>query len=301
MPDYLQDALCDTVPGHPVRIGDILTDAYDEIERSFQKQEHSSGIPTGFTDLDRILNGLNGGELIVVGARPAMGKTSFALNVASHAAIRSGKSVALFCPENSRRQIALRILCSVARADLQKVRRGEMTDELRAALVDALPAVSAAPIYIDDTPCQTPGLIGARCREMKKEDKLDLIVIDYLGLMQADEESGDRNQEVNAICRALKAIAGELDVPVLLCTHLARPGKDRGDRYPVLNDLRDSGALKQEADVVLLLHREDYYDPDPKEHQICDVIIAKHRNGPPGTVRLAWLQKCSSFANLRAE
>ena len=301
MPDYLQDALYNADIEHPVQIGDILTDAYDEIERSFQKQELPSGIPTGFTDLDRILNGLNGGELIVVGARPAMGKTSFALNVASHAAIRSEKSVALFCPENSRRQIALRILCSVARADLQKVRRGEMTDELRAALADALPAVSAAPIYIDDTPCQTPGMIGAICSEMKKEDKLDLIVIDYLGLMQADEESENRNREVNTICRALKAIAGELDVPVLLCTQLARPGKDRGDRYPVLNDLRDSGALKQEADVVLLLHREDYYDPEPKEHQICDVMIAKHRNGPPGTVRLAWLQKCSSFANLCAE
>ena len=264
MPDYLQNALCDTVPGHPVRIGDILTDACDEIERSFQKQEHSSGIPTGFTDLDRILNGLNGGELIVVGARPAMGKTSFALNVASHAAIRSGKSVALFCPENSGRQIALRILCSVARADLQKVRRGEMTDELRAALADALPAVSAAPICIDDTPCLTPGMVEARCRELKKENKLDLIVIDYLGLMQADEESENRNREVNTICRALKALAGELDVPVLLCTQLARPGKDRGDRYPVLNDLRGSGALKQEADVILLLHREDYYDAEPK-------------------------------------
>ena len=301
MPDYLQNALRDTDTGRPVRIGEILTDAYAGIERMAQSRKHAAGIPTGFTDLDRILNGLNGGELIVVGARPAMGKTSFVLNVVSHAAIRFGKSVALFCPGIFRSQVALRILCSAARADLQKVRRGEMNNELRRALENAMPSVSSAPIYIDDTPCPTPGMIGSRCRKLKRENKLDLIVIDHLGLIRADEEAGSRDQEADAVFRALKAIAGELDVPVLLGAQLARPGKDRADRYPILKDLGGTGMLEREADVILLLHRENYYAVTPKEQETCDVIVSGRRNGPPVTVRLAWQQKYASFADLSAE
>lgn len=299
--DSIQDARSNVDTERPFRIGDILTDAYDYIESMGKNQRHSSGIPTGFADLDSILTGLNGGELIVVGARPAMGKTSFALNVAANAAIQSAKNVAVFNMIMSRNQTALRILCSVARADLQKVRRRELTDESRAALADALPAVSSAPIYIDDTPGLTPCMLGSRCRELKKEDKLDLIVIDYIGLMQPDVVTGSQYQDFNAICLALKAIALELDVPLLVCSQLARPGKDRTDRRPVLNDLEDAGSLEKEADVVLLLHRECYFDPNPKEHGTCDVIVAKHRNGPLGTIRLAWIQKCASFANLSAE
>ena len=295
--ESLQTMPCNTDKEHPLWIGDILPGTIDEIERLAKYRKCRLGIPTGFTDLDSILTGLHGGELIVVGARPAMGKTPFALNVVSHTAIQSGKSVALFCPELSRNQTALRILCSAARTDLQKVRNGEMTDEIRAALADSLPIVSSAPIYIDDTPYLTPSLLSSRCRELKKENKLDLIVIDYLGLMQADEGTGNREQSADIICHALKTIASELDVPVLLGSQLARPGKDRNDRYPILNDLKDP-VLEREADVVLLLHRECYYDIKPEEHDTCDVIIAKHRDGPLGTVKLAWLPKCCSFANL---
>lgn len=300
--DFTQDALRNNDDAeHMARIGDILIDTYDDIESMGKDQRHFSWIPTGFADLDSILTGLSGGELIVVGARPAMGKTSFALNLVSNAAIQSRKGVVLFSMEMPRNQAALRILCSVARVDLQKIRRGDMTDEIQAALADAFPAVSSAPIYIDDTPGLTPCMLGSRCRELKKENKLDLIVIDYIGLMQPDVVTDSQYQDINAICRALKAIALELDVPLLVCSQLARPGKNRADRRPVLNDLEDAGSLEKEADVVLLLHRESYFDPNPKEHETCDVIVAKHRTGPLGTIRLAWIEKCASFANLSAE
>ena len=300
--DFTQDALRNNDDAeHMARIGDILIDTYDDIESMGKDQRHFSWIPTGFADLDSILTGLSGGELIVVGARHAMGKTSFALNLVSNAAIQSRKGVVLFSMEMPRYQAALRILCSVARVDLQKIRRGDMTDEIQAALADAFPAVSSAPIYIDDTPGLTPCMLGSRCRELKKEDKLDLIVIDYIGLMQPDVVTGSQYQDINAICHALKAIALELDVPLLVCSQLARPGKDRTDRYPVLNDLRVSGSLESDADVVLLLHRDDYYGIKSKEQEICDVIVAKHRNGPLGIVKLIWLPQSSSFANLSAE
>ena len=177
----------------------------------------------------------------------------------------------------------------------------KLQSEIHAALAVALPAVRSAPICIDDTPGLTPRMLVSRCRELQKENKLDFIVIDYIGLMQPDVVTGSQYQDINAICHALKAIALELDVPILVCSQLARPGKDRADRYPVLNDLRVSGSLESDADVVLLLHRDDYYDINSKEQGICDAIVAKHRNGPLGIVKLIWLPQSSSFANLSAE
>lgn len=284
----------------PVRIGDILNDTYARIVDPAARR-YQPGIPTGFTNLDNLLTGMHGGELIVVGARPSMGKTSFALSIVSHVAMREGKTVALFCPDMPREQVAMRLLCSAARVDLQKVRSGNLTGEMREALANALPAVSSAPVRIDDTPGLTPEMLEDRCRRLKAEDRLDLIVIDYLGLIRADEETGNRNRETATICRKLKTIARELDVPVLLCTQVARPGNGMTGRRPVMSDLRDGGALEQTADVILFLYRADYYDIRPKKQQTCEVMIMKHRNGPLGTIILTWLQECATFTDLSAE
>ena len=283
-----------------VHVKDVLVNTYEIIEELSRNKGQLGGVPTGFTDLDNLLTGLHGGELILVGARPSMGKTSFAVNMAAYAALRAGKSVAVFSLEMPREQIAMRMLCSDARVDMQKVRKGLLGDQEWMRLADALTPMADAPLYIDDTAGISPTQMRSRCRKLMMDKKLDLIVIDYLGLMSGDEKNENRNLEVGKISRDLKAIAKELNLPLIACAQLSRANKDRIDKRPILSDLRDSGSIEQDADVVMFLHREGYYDDSIPEEQknVAEIIVAKQRNGSTGTVKLAWIPEYTMFDNL---
>ncbi len=282
-------------------VDQVLLNAYEEIEELARNRGGISGVPTGFIDLDDMLTGLHGGEMIVVGARPSMGKTSFAMNIAEYAALRKGKTVAIFTLEMPREQIVMRMLCSDARVDMQRVRKGTLADADWIRLAESLGPLSAAPIYIDDTAGITPTMLRSRCRRLMMEHGLDLVIVDYLGLMHADGKIENRQLEVSEISRQLKAIALEMKIPVVACAQLSRANKDRIDKRPVLSDLRDSGSIEQDADVVMFLHREEYYNRDTEDKNIGEVIIAKQRSGPLGTVKLAWLSEFTTFANLAKE
>ncbi|MBO2517143.1 MAG: replicative DNA helicase [Clostridiales bacterium] len=283
-------------------ISEVLPATYDKIEEFARLKGGVSGVPTGYYELDNLLTGLHGGELIIVGARPAMGKTSFAINMACHAASK-GKKVAIFSLEMPRIQIAIRMLCGEARVSMQKVRNGTLRDEEWVKLARAAaPMADSNVIYIDDTAGLSPAQLRSRCRRMMMEKGLDLIVIDYLQLMTADGKSknDNRQQEVGEISRALKSIALELKVPLVACAQLSRANTQRTVKKPMLNDLRESGSIEQDADVVMFLHREGYYDdtiPEDKKN-IAEVIIAKQRNGSTGTVKLAWIPEYTLFDNL---
>ncbi len=279
-------------------LGEVMLRTFDQIEELAKLKGAIAGVPTGFIDLDNLLTGLHGGELIVVGARPSMGKTSFAMNIASHASLNQGKKVAVFTLEMPREQIAMRMLCSDARVDMQKVRKGTLSNDDWIRLAKSMTPMSAAPMYIDDTAGITPSQLRSRCRRLMMDKGLDLIVLDYLGLMRADGRVENRQLEVSEISRQLKAIALDLKIPVVACAQLSRANKDRQDKRPVLSDLRDSGSIEQDADVVMFLHREEYYNKDTEDKNIGEVIIAKQRSGPLGTVKLAWLSEYTTFANL---
>ena len=283
-------------------LGKVLENTYAIIEELARLRGQIAGVPTGFIDLDNMLTGLHPGELIVVGARPAMGKTSFAMNIAEHAALNNGKTVAVFTLEMPREQIAMRMLCSDARVDMQKVRKGTLQDEEWIRLASSLGPLSAAPMYIDDTAALTPTQLRSRCRRlMMDKGRLDLVVVDYLGLMRSDGRAENRQLEVSEISRRLKAIALELKIPIVACAQLSRANKDRIDKRPVLTDLRESGSIEQDADVVMFLHREEYYNPDTEEKNIAEVNVAKQRSGPLRMVKLAWLSETTTFANLVKE
>ena len=279
-------------------LGEVIVGTYDMIEEQAKNKGHLPGVPTGFIDLDSLTTGLHKGELVIVGARPSMGKTSFAMNIAAHAALNQGKKVAVFTLEMPREQIALRVLCSDARVDMQRVRKGTLSNEDWIKLANSLPTMVAAPMYIDDTAGITPTQLRSRARRLMMDKGLDLIVVDYLGLMQADRRVENRQLEVSEISRQLKAIALDLKIPVVACAQLSRANKDRQDKRPVLSDLRDSGSIEQDADVVMFLHREEYYNKETDDKNIGEVIIAKQRSGPLGTVKLAWLSEYTTFANL---
>ena len=280
-------------------LGEVMLRTFDQIEELAKLKGAIAGVPTGFIDLDNLLTGLHGGELIVVGARPSMGKTSFAMNIASHASLNQGKKVAVFTLEMPREQIAMRMLCSDARVDMQRVRKGTLHDDDWMRLAKSLGPLSAAPMYIDDTSALSPTMLRSRCRRlMLDKGGLDLVVIDYLGLMRSDGRTENRNMEVSEISRRLKAIALELKIPVVACAQLSRANKDRQDKRPMLSDLRDSGSIEQDADVVMFLHREEYYNKETEDKNIGEVIIAKQRSGPLGTVKLAWLSEFTTFVNL---
>ncbi len=281
-----------------VHVREVLTSTYARIEHLFQTKGDIDGVPTGFIDLDRLLTGLHGGELVLVGARPSMGKTSFAMNVAQHAAVKAGKTVAVFSLEMPREQIAMRMLCTEASVDMQAVRHGTIDDDGWMRLTMALGPLAAANMYLDDTPGITPAQLRSRCRRLMAERGLDMIVIDYMQLMTSDKRSENRQNEVSEISRALKGIALELRVPLIACAQLSRANAQRADKRPILSDLRDSGSIEQDADVVLFLHREEYYNPDTPDKNIAEVIVQKQRNGPLGTVKVAWLGQYTRFANL---
>ena len=282
-----------------VHIADILPDTYQRIETLSRLKGAIDGVPTGFVDLDNLLTGLHGGELVLVGARPSMGKTSFGMNVLSYASAMAGKTVAAFSLEMPRDQLAMRLLCADARVDMQSVRHGTLRDEDWLALSRALGPIAAANLYIDDTSGITPSQLRSRCRRLKIERGLDLVMVDYIQLMASDGRAENRQNEVSEISRALKGIAKELNVPVLALAQLSRAGAQRSDKRPILSDLRDSGAIEQDADVVMFLHREEYYDPNTEDKNIAEVIVAKQRNGPLGTIKLAWLGQYTRFASLQ--
>ena len=276
------DIVMDRHEGESLKpMSEVIVKTLDEIQELDRLKGEIAGVPTGFIDLDRLLTGLHAGELIVVGARPAMGKTSFAMNLAEHAALNKGKVTAVFTLEMPREQIAMRMLCSDARVDMQRVRRGTLRDEDWTKLANTLGPLAAAPLYIDDTAAITPTQLRSRCRQLKMDKGLDLVVVDYL-----------------EISRQLKAIALELKIPIVACAQLSRANKDRIDKRPMLSDLRDSGSIEQDADVVMFLHREEYYNKETEDKNIGEVIISKQRSGPLGTVKLAWLSEFTTFANL---
>ena len=279
-------------------LSEVLVNTYSIIEELARQRGQIAGVPTGFIDLDSMLTGLHPGELIIIGARPAMGKTSFAMNIAEHAAL-CNKTTAVFTLEMPREQIAMRLLCSDARVDMQRVRKGTLEDSDWLRLAQSLAPLSAAPMYIDDTSALSPTQLRSRCRRlMMDRGGLDLVVVDYLGLMRSDGKAESRQLEVSEISRRLKAIALELKIPIIACAQLSRANKDRVDKRPMLSDLRDSGSIEQDADVVMFLHREEYYNKETEDKNIGEVIISKQRSGPLGTVKLAWLSEFTTFANL---
>ena len=283
----------------PIR--EVLLNTYSLIEELSELKGRISGVPTGFTALDNTLTGLHGGELILIGARPSMGKTSFAVNIASHAAFYAGKTVAIFSLEMPREQIVLRMLCSDARVDMQKVRSGTLTSDDWMKLARSVGPISASKCFIDDTAGISPSQLRSKCRRLMMDHGLDLIVVDYLGLMHSDKAAENRQLEVSEISRSLKAIALELKVPLIACAQLSRAATTRVDKRPMLSDLRDSGSIEQDADVVMFLHREGYYDKNCEEKNVGEVIIAKQRNGPLGNIKVAWLPEYTTYANLAPE
>ena len=278
---------------------DILIDTFTQLEQLYNQKEMITGVPTGFADLDYRTSGLHNSDLILVAARPAMGKSAFALNIATHAAVRGKVPVAIFSLEMSKEQMANRILCSEAMVDSAKVRTGKIDDEEWGKLAAASGELSEAGIYIDDTPGISVMEIRAKCRKMKLEKNIGLVVIDYLQLVQgSNRKGGSREQEIAEISRSLKILAKEINVPVIALSQLSRAPEQRVDHRPMLSDLRESGSIEQDADIVMFLYRDDYYNEDTDKKNIAEVIIAKHRSGATGTVELLWLGNYTKFVNI---
>ena len=276
----------------------VLLNTYERIETLYKNRGKIEGVPTGYPDLDRVLTGMHPGEFILVAARPSMGKTSFGLNVVENAAIRNGAKCAVFSLEMPAEQLIMRMLCSEALVDMQTVRRGAQTLEDWEKLTDAMVPIARSQIWIDDTSGITVPEVRSKARRLQMEKGLDLIMIDYLSLMTATGRSSSRQEEVSSISRQLKGLAQELKVPVLVLQQLSRANTGRSDHRPILSDIRDSGAIEQDADVVMFLHREAYYNPDTEKKNIAEVIIAKQRNGPLGTVQLGWQPEYTKFVDL---
>ena len=281
-----------------VRVDEILTLTYEKIEELSRLKGQINGVPTGFYDLDNLLTGMHPGELVLIGARPSMGKTSLAMNIAQHACLAKGKTTAVFSLEMPREQIVMRMLCSEAKINLQRVRSGTLKDEDWLKLAKVLGPVSASPLYIDDTAGLTPSQLRSRCRRLMMDKGLDLIVVDYLQLMGSDKKTENRQLEVSEISRQLKGIALELKVPLVACAQLSRALASRQDKRPVLSDLRDSGSIEQDADVVMFIHREGYYNmTGGQEDNMGEIILAKQRNGPLGTVKVGWFSEYATYTN----
>lgn len=277
---------------------EILVNTFDSIEKMYQNKDKLSGIESGFYDLDEKISGLNKSSLIIVAARPAMGKSAFVLNIATYVAMHDKIPVLIFNLEMSKEQLVKRMLSSESEIDSKKINNAELEAEDWLKLGEASGKLSEVPIYIDDTPALNPSELRAKCRKAKLEKKIGLIIIDYMQLMECKSQNGSRQQEVAEISRSLKILAKELDVPVIALSQLSRATEGRADHRPMLSDLRESGSIEQDADVVMFLHREDYYDKDTEKKNIAEVIIAKNRSGETGTVELAWMGQYTKFANL---
>ena len=278
---------------------DILVDSFTQLEELYNRKQHITGVPSGFTDLDYRTAGFHGSDLILIAARPAMGKSAFALNIATNAAVKAKVPVAIFSLEMSKEQMVNRILCSEAMVDSNKVRTGKLEEDDWTKLAEAIGPLSEAEIYIDDTPGISVMEIRAKCRKLKLEKNIGMVVIDYLQLVQgSNKRNGSREQEISEISRSLKILAKELNVPVIALSQLSRAVEQRPDHRPMLSDLRESGAIEQDADIVMFLYRDDYYNEDSDKKGIAEVIIAKHRGGSTGTVDLVWLGSYTKFVDL---
>ncbi len=281
-------------------LGTVLERGFIEIERLYNNKGEVTGVSSGFKDLDDKTSGFQKGDMILVAARPSMGKTTFTLNIAEHAALREGKSVVIFSLEMSKEQLAYKLLCSEANIDMLKLRTGNLEHDDWDRIARATGPLSKAKMYIDDTAGVTVMEMRSKCRRLKMEYGIDLIMIDYLQLMSGSSGSDNRQQEVSEISRSIKALAKEMECPVIALSQLSRAPEQRADHRPMLSDLRESGSIEQDADVVMFLYRDEYYNKDTEEKNTGECIIAKQRNGPVGTVKLAWLGQYSKFANYEA-
>ena len=280
-------------------IKDVLVDTFTELEELYNKKQHITGVPSGFSELDYRTAGFHGSELILIAARPAMGKTAFALNIATNASVKANVPVAIFSLEMSKEQLVNRVLCSESMVDSNKVRTGKLDENDWAKLAGSIGPLSEAEIYIDDTPGINIMEIRAKCRKLKLEKNIGMAVIDYLQLIQgSNKRGGSREQEISEISRSLKILAKELNVPVIALSQLSRAAEQRPDHRPMLSDLRESGSIEQDADIVMFLYRDDYYNEDSERKNIAEVILAKHRGGSTGTVELLWLGSYTKFVNL---
>ena len=278
-------------------IKDLLVGALDRVDELYRKKTPVTGIATGFDDFDERTAGLQKSDLIIVAGRPSMGKTAFAVNIAEHAVIKEGLSAVVFSMEMPGEQLAMRMMSSLGRVDQHKVRTGKLHDDDWPRLTSAVTLLKDKSLFIDDTPALTPAELRARCRRIAREHSLDLIIVDYLQLMQIPGTSENRATEISEISRSLKAMAKELNVPVVALSQLNRSLEQRPNKRPVMSDLRESGAIEQDADVIVFIYRDEVYDEDTADKGIAEIIIGKQRNGPIGTVKLAFLGQFTRFEN----
>ena len=277
----------------------IVRESFEQITRMYESGGEMTGTPTGFRDVDHMTSGLQPGNLVVIAGRPSMGKSAFALGIASNLALQHSTPVAVFTLEMSKIEVAQRLMCAEARVELQRLRTGRLTNEDWPRLVKACDSLTKAPIYVDDTRLTTMLEIRSKARRLKaREPKLGAIVVDYLQLMSTGTLVENRVQEIAQISRALKVIAGDLEIPVIALSQLNRGVESRTDKRPLLSDLRDSGAVEQDADLVMFLYRDEYYNENSEDQGLAEVILAKHRNGPVGTEKLAFLKRFAKFADL---
>ena len=286
--------------GEYVPIRQVVMNALEKVEKASKSKGTVTGIPTGFIDLDYKLSGLQPSDLVLVAARPSMGKTAFVLNIAQYVAFKKDKCTAIFSLEMSKEQLVNRLFSLESQVDAQALRTGNMKDSDWEKLIEAAGIIGQSNLIIDDTPSISISELRSKCRKYKMEHGLDLIIIDYLQLMSGSVggRSESRQQEISDISRSLKALARELNVPVIALSQLSRAVEQRPDKRPMLSDLRESGAIEQDADVVMFIYRDEYYNKDSEYKKQAEIIIAKQRNGPVGTVHLAWLGEYTKFANL---
>ncbi|WP_168123300.1 replicative DNA helicase [Paenibacillus sp. HB172176] len=282
-----------------ISIRDVLMEVFEKVEFLYNNKGGTSGIPSGFVDLDRMTAGFQRSDLIIVAARPSVGKTAFALNIAQNVGVRAKETVAIFSLEMSAAQLVQRMICAEANVDATRMRTGSLEGDDWEKLTMAIGSLSEAQIFIDDTPGVTVADIRSKCRRLKKENGLGMILIDYLQLISGKGKAGEnRQQEVSEISRTLKQIARELEVPVIALSQLSRGVEQRQDKRPMMSDLRESGSIEQDADIVSFLYRDDYYDKESEKKNIIEIIIAKQRNGPVGTVELVFLKNYNKFVSL---
>lgn len=282
----------------PIR--DVVLRTLDSIEKAAKQKGNITGLETGFRDLDAKTAGLQKSDLILIAARPAMGKTAFVLNIAEYVALHSNSTIALFSLEMSKEQLVKRMLAMNSMVDSQKIRTGDLEDDDWDKLVGSVRKIGNSNLVIDDTSGITASELRSKCRKLKIEQGLDLVIIDYLQLMTGagKRKSDNRQQEISDISRSLKVMARELDVPVIALSQLSRAVESRPDKRPMLSDLRESGAIEQDADIVMFIYRDEYYNPDSEKKGVAEVIVAKQRSGPTGPVELAWLSQYTKFGNL---
>ena len=282
-----------------VPIRQIVLNVVDNIEKAYRTQGNVTGLPTGFVDLDYKTSGFQPSDLILIAARPSMGKTAFALNIARNMAAKSGISIAIFSLEMSKEQLVSRMLSMESRVDSQSMRTGDLRDEDWTKLVEGADVIGRSRLLIDDTPGISVSALRSKCRKYKLEHDLGIVFIDYLQLMSGSGRSDSRQQEISDISRSLKALARELQVPIVALSQLSRAVEQRPNHRPMLSDLRESGAIEQDADVVMFIYRDDYYNKDSEKKNIAEIHIAKQRNGPIGVVDLVWMPQYTQFVNMK--